>query len=156
MNQKELARRVTAVMRERDIRKPISIPKQVFHISDDDGNTKSFSVKKRDKSVIYTVDDVDAVVDACIEVMKDALKRGDNISVRGFGTLGLKLRKARHTKRIGTNERIDIDAHYIPKFSFGADLKMCAKLYELSLTDKDTDADNETNKAVGVYESGGG
>ena len=135
MYQRELAKRVTALMRERDIRKPISIPKQVFHISDDDGNTKSFSVKKRDKSVIYTIDDISAVLDACIDVMKDALQHGDNISIKGFGTLGLKLRKARHTKRIGTDERIDIDAHYIPKFSFGTELKMCAKLYELSLAD---------------------
>ena len=58
MNRNEFVRRVTSVMRENDIRKPVSSPKQVFHISDDEGNSKDFVVRKTDKKVIFTIDDV--------------------------------------------------------------------------------------------------
>ena len=55
MNRKEFARRVATLMREKDIRKPVSIPKQVFHISDDEGNSRDFVVRKTDKSVQFTI-----------------------------------------------------------------------------------------------------
>lgn len=135
MNRKELIRRVASVMRENNVRKPVSSPKQVFHISDDDGNTKDFVIRKTDKSVLFTADDVEAIVDACLFVIEDAMKRGESVSIRGFGTLGLKYRKPRATKKLGTDEWVDIDARYIPKFTFGNNLRMCAKVYELSLQD---------------------
>ena len=136
MNRKDFTKRVTSVLRENNVRKPISTPKHVFHISDDEGNTKDFVIKQTEKNVIYTYNDVDAVLEAVFEVIKDALSRGEEISVRGFGTFGLKYRKARHTKNMYTNERLDIAARYVPRFSFGDQLRMCAKLYELSLGDK--------------------
>ncbi len=136
MNRKELVRRVSNVMRENNIKKPVYLPKQVLHISDDDGNTKDFVVKKNDTGVAYTIDDIEAVIDACIYVVQDALKHGDNVSIRGFGSLGLRYRKARMTKHPSTGEPVDIDARYVPKFVSGNDLKMCAKIYELSIDEK--------------------
>jgi len=135
MNKIELVRRVASEMRESNIRKPISVPKQVFHISDDEGNSKDFILRRVDKKVLYTVDDVEAIVDTCIAVIEDALAHGEPVSLRGFGTFALKYRKARATNSLDTGERIDIDARYVPKFSFGHRLKMCAKLFELSLDD---------------------
>jgi len=134
MNRRELVRRIANVMRDNNVRKPVSSPKQVFHISDDEGNKKDFVVRKTDKSVLFTVDDVEAVIDACLYVVEESLKRGEPVSIRGFGSLGLKYRKPRATKRPGTEEWVDIEARYIPKFSFGNDLRMCAKVYELSLS----------------------
>ena len=138
MNRNEFVRRVTSVMRENDIRKPVSSPKQVFHISDDEGNSKDFVVRKTDKKVIFTIDDVEAVVDACLSVIADSLKRGEEISFRGFGSLGLKYRKPRATKKPGSEEWVEVTARYIPKFNFGNDLRMAAKMYELSLQDGGT------------------
>ena len=128
MNRKELVRRIAAVMKDNGIRKPISSPKQVFHISDDEGNTKDFVVKKTDKDVLFTIDDIESMVDTCIYVIEDALKHGDSVSIRGFGTLGLHHRKARATKHPTTGE-----PRYVPKFVFGNDLRLCAKMFELSL-----------------------
>lgn len=136
MNRKEFVRGITSYLRNNNLRKAVSLPKQIFHISDNEGNTKDFIVRKTDKTVLYTVEDIEAIIDAFINVISDALKRGESISIRGFGTFGLKYRKPRATKKLGTNEWIDIDARYVPKFSFGNDLRMCAKLYELSLEDK--------------------
>lgn len=135
MNRKEFVRRITAVMRENDIKKPVSFPKQVLHISDDEGNTKDFIVKKSDKNIAYTIDDIEAMMDACLYVTEEALKHGEHISIHGFGTLALHHRKARTTKHPDTGELVDVEARYVPKFTFGNDLRLCAKIYELSLTD---------------------
>ena len=141
MNRKELIRSVASAMRENNIRKHVSSPKYVFHISDDDGNHKDFVVKKTDKSVLFTSDDVEAVLDTCRAVIEDALRRGEPVSIHGFGTLGLKYRKPRATKIPGTEQWVDVESRYIPKFAFGNDLRMCAKVYELSLTDKQLDSE---------------
>lgn len=136
MNKKNFIKSVTNVLRENGAKKPVSVPKQVFHISDDEGNARDFTVKKTDKSVIYTIDDVATVFDACILVIMDSIKHGESIDIHGFGSLGLKYRKPRRTKAVGSEEEVYIDGHYIPKFSFGNDLRMCAKIYELSLGDR--------------------
>ena len=135
MNKRQLVSRVAEVMRINNIRKPVLLPKKVLHISDDDGNKKDFIVKSSDKNVLFTVDDIENVVDALIQVIEESLKVGEPVTVQGFGTLGLKYRKARETKQVGTDDWIDVEARYIPKFSFGNNLRMCAKLYELSLQD---------------------
>lgn len=136
MNRKELTRRTAAVMRDSGVRKLVSSPKQVFHISDDEGNSKDFILRKSDKGVIFTSDDVEAMLNACLSVIEDALKHGEDISIRGFGTLGLQYRKARKAKHPDTGEDVDIEARYVPKFSFGNDLRLCAKMFELSLDEK--------------------
>ena len=135
MNRKELVKRITNLMRENNISKPVSSPKQVFHISDDEGNTRNFIVRKTDKSVPYTTEDINAMMEACLYVITEALKKGESISIRGFGTLCLKYRKPRATKKPGTDEWVDVRGRYVPKFSFGNDLRMCARVYELSLQD---------------------
>lgn len=136
MNKKELIKCVTDALHTNNIKKPISIPKQTLHISDNEGNSKDFTIRKTDKSVCYTKDDVTAIVDACIYVIQESLKQGEPISVHGFGTLGLNYRKPRATKHVGTSEDVIIAGRYVPKFSFGNDLRMCAKVYELSLCDR--------------------
>ena len=135
MNRKEFVKRVTEVMRENDIRKPISMPKQVFHISDDEGNHKNFVLQKKDKTALFTVDDVRAVVDTCLYVIGEVLKKGDHVVVQGFGEIGLEYRKPRTLRHVETGEIVEAVGHYVPKFTFGKDLRMCAKIYELSLAD---------------------
>ena len=54
MNKRELASRTMEVLRSNNIRKPVSIKKHTFHITDDDGNTANFHVKQQNKNVIYS------------------------------------------------------------------------------------------------------
>lgn len=135
MNKKELSSRVAEVLRANNVRKPVSVKKQTFHITDEEGNTADFHIKQQDKAVIYTVDDTTNVIDACIAVILDAIKNGEEISIKGFGTLGLHYRAARRTKEPISGEWCEIAARYIPKFSYGNDLRMSARLYELSLAE---------------------
>lgn len=132
MNKKELSSRVAEVLRANNIRKPVLVKKQTFHITDEDGNTADFHIKQQDKNVLYTVDDTANVIDACIAVILDAIKNGEEISIKGFGSLGLHYRAARRTKEPNSGEWCEIEARYIPKFSYGNDLRMAARLYELS------------------------
>ena len=133
MNKKEFISRVTNTLRENDVRKYVCTPKHVFHISDDEGNTKDFIIKRTEKEVLFTVPDITIILDTCLAVIEDALQKGEEVSLHGFGSFALKHRAARRTKRPDTGEWIDIESRYTPKFSFGNDLRIAAKLYELSL-----------------------
>ena len=133
MNKKDLISKVCETMRAKNIRKPVSSPKQVFHISDDEGNTKDFIIRKTEKSVIYNADDVANIIDTCLSVIEDSLKNGEEISIQGFGSLALHKRAARRTKHPDTKEEIIISERFVPKFYFGNILRRAAKLYELSL-----------------------
>ena len=141
MNKKELASKAAELLRINDIRKPVKIKKHTFCITDEDGNKADFSVKRADKQVLYTNDDVNNIIDACITVILDSIKRGEEINIRGFGVLGLHYRAARRTKQPGTDDWYEVDARYVPKFFYGNDLRKAAILYDLSRNEKDALAD---------------
>lgn len=135
MNKRSFVRCVTDKLRDNGDKKPVSIPKQTFTISDNEGNKKTFTVKHRDKTAIYTIDDVEKIVDAALEIICESLQKGEPISFQGFGSLSLKYRKPRETKMIGTDETRVVPGKYVPKFYAGNDLKLAAKLFEISLDD---------------------
>ncbi len=135
MNKKELVRRTASEMRQRELRKPVSLPKQVLHISDDEGNSKDFVVKKTDKTVIYTIEDVEAVIDTCLEVIEAAIRGGETVTVHGFGSLGLKYRKPRSLKHVATGERTVAEGRFVPHFLAGNNLKVDARIFETALED---------------------
>lgn len=141
MNKKQLVSNVAEVLRGNGVRKYVSFPKQTFRISDTEGNTKDFVVRQTDKEVLYTVEDVGVVIDACLSVAQDAIKRGEEVNLKGFGSLGLHYRAPRKTKRPGTDEWVDVKGRYVPKFTFGNSLRMAARVYEMSLDDFDIDED---------------
>lgn len=129
MNKEELVRYATSLLRSGNARKPIRIQRHTFHISDDDGNVAHFVMKKQDKSVIYTIDDVRVILEALIQATEEAIKQGESVSIYGFGTLGLKWREPRETRDFKTGERVTIEGRYVPKFSFGNILRTCANVY---------------------------
>lgn len=130
MNKKELISKVADVLRTGDVRKPLPSNKTVFHIVDDHGNQTDFTIRNSEKGLLYTADDVSAIIDACLSVVEDALKRGEEVSIYGFGTLGLNHRAARQTKHPDTGEAVTIKERYVPKFNYGNILRMAARTYE--------------------------
>lgn len=129
-------RNAAEVLRKNGARKTVTIPKQVLHISDDSGTNRNFVVKRADKEVLYTIHDVEIILDALICVIREALKTGDPVSIQGFGTFGLKYRKPRQSRQVNTNDTITVDGRFVPKFTFGNDLRLCAKIYEMSFADR--------------------
>lgn len=139
MIRKDLISRTAEVLRLNNIRKPISIPKQVFHISDDEGNHKDFTVKKTDKSVLFTVDDVASVLDAMQYVIQEAVKAGEDVNIRGFGVLGKRYRQPRTVKNVLDGQTVELRGHYVPWFIPGNDLKRCMQIYEQTIADRELD-----------------
>ena len=67
--------------------------------------------------------DAGRAVDAMIEVIKKALKKGDTVSLVGFGTYSVRKRAARTGRNPQTGAAIEIAASSVPKFTAGATLK---------------------------------
>lgn len=135
MNREELMGRITAVLKDKQIRKPVRSQKSAFRISDTDGNAQDFVVVSPQKTVMYNADDVRVIIDACLQIIEESLCRGETVSIKGFGSLGLKYREKRRTKKPGTEEWVDIEGHYVPKFTCGNTLRMAARVYQMSLDD---------------------
>ncbi|MBK6436580.1 MAG: HU family DNA-binding protein [Rhodanobacteraceae bacterium] len=62
-------------------------------------------------------------LDALIEVVKKALKKGDSVSLVGFGTFAVRKRAARTGRNPRTGATIKIKASKIPAFKAGKALK---------------------------------
>ncbi len=67
--------------------------------------------------------DVSIAVDAFLEAIKDSLKDGKHIEIRGFGTFKLKKRKPRIGRNPKTDEKVEIPARIVPTFKFSKELK---------------------------------
>jgi DNA-binding protein HU-beta len=67
--------------------------------------------------------DAARAVDAVIDTVKAALKKGDSISLVGFGTFVVRKRAARTGRNPRTGENIKIKASKIPSFKAGKALK---------------------------------
>lgn len=67
--------------------------------------------------------DANRVLDSFVNVVSDALKKGDNVAISGFGTFKVIQRKAREGRNPRTGEMIKIKATKAPKFVPGKTLK---------------------------------
>ncbi len=62
-------------------------------------------------------------VDSMVEVIKKALKKGDTVTLVGFGTFQVRKRAARTGRNPRTGENIKIKASKVPGFKAGKALK---------------------------------
>lgn len=64
-----------------------------------------------------------AALDAFIEAVSDALKKGDQVTLVGFGTFLVREREARTGRNPRSGETIEIAASRLPSFKAGKGLK---------------------------------
>ena len=62
-------------------------------------------------------------IDAVVDAITDALKKGDSVSLVGFGTFSVRERSARSGRNPQTGETIQISAAKVPSFKAGKALK---------------------------------
>jgi integration host factor subunit beta len=67
--------------------------------------------------------DTEIVVNTIFDSMTEALKRGDRIEIRGFGSFQVKIREAREGRNPKTGEEVHIPAKRTPFFKVGKELK---------------------------------
>jgi len=65
----------------------------------------------------------EAVINAFVGSVTGALKKGEKVTVTGFGTFSVSHRAARMGRNPQTGEAIQVKATIVPKFKAGASLK---------------------------------
>ena len=63
------------------------------------------------------------VIDAIVETITNALKKGEKVALVGFGTFQVMKRRARRGRNPQTGEEIQIPAKKVPKFVPGKSLR---------------------------------
>ena len=77
--------------------------------------------------VVGTKKEAQAAVDCVFSSITKALKKGDAVTLVGFGTFKVTKRKARKGRNPQTGEEINIKASKAPKFTAGKSLKEAVK-----------------------------
>ena len=67
--------------------------------------------------------DAERAVAGLIDIISDTLKKGDSITLVGFGTFEVRKRAARTGRNPKTGEELKIKASKVPAFKAGATLK---------------------------------
>ncbi len=67
--------------------------------------------------------DATRVLDAVLDGIKDALRKGDIVTLLGFGTFDVRARAARSGRNPRTGETLQIKASKVPGFKAGKALK---------------------------------
>ena len=85
--------------------------------------TKPELVKAVATEAEMTNKDAEKAVNAMLEVITDALVRGEKVQLIGFGTFEISERAAREGRNPQTGESVHIEASRAPKFKAGKALK---------------------------------
>jgi nucleoid DNA-binding protein len=78
--------------------------------------TKADLVEKIVEKTGLTRTDVAVVVDSFLDAVKNAMKEGHNLEIRGFGTFKIKSRKARKARNPRTGEEVPVPDRKVPVF----------------------------------------
>jgi DNA-binding protein HU-beta len=89
--------------------------------------TKSELVDQVADRAGLTKQDAARALDAMIAAVEDALRRGSDVTVSGFGKFHVSNRGARMGVNPRTGERIQIAASRVPRFTAGSALKNAVK-----------------------------
>ena len=89
--------------------------------------TKSELVDQVADRAAMTKHDAAKAVDAVLATVEDALRRGSEVTVAGFGKFHVSNRGARQGVNPRTGERIQIAASRVPRFTAGSGLKNAVK-----------------------------
>ena len=78
----------------------------------------------------YTKKSAISLVDDFADVILENLVEGNTVSIRGFGCFDILERKARSCPNPQTGERVDVPAHWIPRFYPGKKMRLAVKIWE--------------------------
>jgi DNA-binding protein HU-beta len=89
--------------------------------------TKEELVEKVASTAGLSKADASRVLNTILDSIKAALKKGQKVSLVGFGNFSVSKRKARKGRNPRTGEAIKIPAGKVPRFSAGKSLKDAVK-----------------------------
>jgi len=89
--------------------------------------TKADLIEKIAKDAKVTKAAADKAIDSFVDGVTKSLKKGDKVTLIGFGTFSVTQRKARKGRNPQTGKEIKIPARKAPKFSAGQAFKKAVK-----------------------------
>lgn len=89
--------------------------------------TKAELVSRMAKDAKITKVAATKALDSVIDGITKALKKGDSVTLVGFGTFSVSRRKARKGRNPQTGKEIKIPAKKVAKFKAGTDLRKAVK-----------------------------
>lgn len=88
---------------------------------------KAQLIESVSKATKLTKVDCESVLNECLEAIKKSVKKGDDVTLVGFGTFTKSKRKARTGRNPQTGKEIKIPAMTVPKFRAGREFKNFVK-----------------------------
>ena len=85
--------------------------------------TKADLVDDVAKNSGLTKKDAEVVIETVLESIKEALKSGQKVELRGFGSFRLRERNPRKGRNPKTGETVHVPAKRVPYFKLGKELK---------------------------------
>ena len=79
------------------------------------------------KGVEVSKKHAEEVVDFIFDTIAETMKKGDEVSIAGFGTFVARQRKARQARNPRTGAKVNVPAMKVPKFKAGKGLKDAVK-----------------------------
>lgn len=67
--------------------------------------------------------DVEAIVNAILDEISDAMARGDRVELRGFGAFSVKHRPARTGRNPRTGDQVQVEEKSTPFFKTGKEMR---------------------------------
>ena len=87
--------------------------------------TKNDLIKKLQEELkTYSLKDVTYVVNIIFDAMVDAIKRGERIELRGFGSFEVRERKPRMGRNPKSGAQVKLQERKVPFFKTGKELRI--------------------------------
>ena len=83
------------------------------------------------EETMFSKKDIARVLDSFVRVVERSLKKGDKVSITGFGSFWLSQRSARKGINPATKQKINIPAVTVPKFKAGKNLREVVRKVQL-------------------------
>ena len=86
--------------------------------------TKADLIDEVSRLAELTRKDSEVIVETIFDSVVRSLRAGDKIEIRGFGSFGVKQRRARQGRNPKTGDVVEVEAKRIPFFRAGKDLRV--------------------------------
>jgi DNA-binding protein HU-beta len=88
---------------------------------------KAELIENVSKAARMTKVDAEMILNSCLDTIKKTVKKGEDVTLIGFGTFTRSKRKARMGRNPQTGKEIKIPAMTVPKFRAGREFKDAVK-----------------------------
>ena len=92
---------------------------------------KSELISELSEETTFSKKDVTRVLDSLTRIIGRTLKKGEKVSITGFGSFWISRRPARKGINPATKERIDLPEISVPRFKPGKNLREVVRMVRL-------------------------